>query len=97
MQNLWNTEKQWLLERLKKEILSGSTLARPDPYRKLYIKTDWYKDGMGAVLLQAYVSEESRKSEAQEKAGGKCEFEKFLGGIRLRTIYLISISIALSL
>ena len=47
---------------------------------------------MGAVLLQADVSEESRKSEAQEKAGRKCEFENYLEGIHLQPISFISIS-----
>ena len=46
-------------------------MARPDPYIRFYIKTDWYKDGLGLVLLQAYVSEEAKKSEAQEKDYGK--------------------------
>ena len=62
MQNLWNTEDQRLLERLKKDILSGPTLERPDPSRMYYINIDWSKDGMIAVLLQAYVSEEAIKS-----------------------------------
>ena len=41
MQNLWNLEYQRLLERLNKDILSGPTLAIPDPYRRLYINTYW--------------------------------------------------------
>ena len=56
MQNLWSKEDQRLLERIKKDILSGPTLAIPDPYRRFYIKIDWSKDGMLAVLLQAYLS-----------------------------------------
>ena len=51
LQNLWNLEDQRLLERLKKYILSGPTLVRPDPSRMFYTKTDWYKYGMGEVLL----------------------------------------------
>ena len=58
-----------LLERLNKDILLGPTLAKPDPSRRFYINTDWYKYGMGAVLLQTDVSEEARKSKAQEKDG----------------------------
>ena len=52
MQNLWNPEDQGLLERLKKDILSGPTLSRPDPARMFYIRTDCSKYGMVAVLLQ---------------------------------------------
>ena len=61
IQNLWNIEDQRLLERLKKEISSGPNLARSYPSRRLYINTDWYKDGMEILLLQADVSEEARK------------------------------------
>ena len=53
------------MERLKKEILSGPTYTIPEPSRRFYIKTNWSKDGMGAVLLQAYVSEEEIITEAQ--------------------------------
>ena len=70
IQNLRNTEYHRLPEHLKKNILLGSNLSRPDPYRRFYIKTDWSKDGMGVVILQADISAESRKSEAQEKDGG---------------------------
>ena len=62
MQNLWNQDYQRLLEGLKKDILSGPTLARPYPSRRFYINTDWYMVRMGAVLLQVNVSEEAIKS-----------------------------------
>ena len=45
------------MERSKKDILSGPTLSRPDPSKRLYIKTYWFKDGMVAVLMQSDVSE----------------------------------------
>ena len=50
------------MERLNKEILSGTTLARTDPSIRFYIKIDWSKDGMGEVLFQENVSEEAIKS-----------------------------------
>ena len=78
--------------KVKERNLSGPYLARPDPCRRLYIKTEWSNYGMWAVLFQEDVSEEARKSEAQEKDGGKCEFDKSLEGISLRKIYFISIS-----
>ena len=55
MQNLWNIEDLGLLERFKKDTLSGPTLEKPDLSRSFYINTYWVKDGMGAVLLQADV------------------------------------------
>ena len=42
-----------LLERLKGDIWEGPTLARTDPSQRFYIDTDWSKDGIGSVLLQA--------------------------------------------
>ena len=52
---------------------------------------------MGAVILQADVSAEARKSEAKEKYSEKCEFDKSLEGIYLRPISFISISTVLPL
>ena len=54
-----------LMERLKKDILLGLTLERPDPSRRFLIKIDWSKDGMVVVLLQADVSEEAINIAAQ--------------------------------
>ena len=50
-QNLWNTEDQRLLERLKKDILSGPNLARPDPSRRFYIRLVPAQDGLFALTL----------------------------------------------
>ena len=55
--NLWNIEDQRLQERLKKDILSGPTLAIPDPSISFYIKIYRSKYGMGTVILQSDVSE----------------------------------------
>ena len=86
MQKLWNSEYQRLLEWLKKDILSGRTLAIPDPSIRSFIKIYWTKDVMGAVIMQEDVSAEAIKSEAQEKDGEKCEFDKSLEGMRLLPI-----------
>ena len=90
MHNLCNIEDQRLLEQLKRYILSGTTLSIPYPSRRFYIKTDWSKYGMGALLLQTDVSEEARESKAQQKYCGKCEFEKSLEGMHLQPFYFIS-------
>ena len=74
MHNLWNIEDQRLLEWLKKDILSGTNLSRPDPSIRLYINTDWSKDGMGAVLLQSYVSTEARNLEAKKRMAESINF-----------------------
>ena len=97
MQNLWNPKHQRLIEWLKKEILSGPTLSILDLSRRFYIRTDWSKDGMGAVLMQSDVSEEARKPEAQEKEVRKYEFLKSLEVMRLQPLYFISGSTLLPL
>ena len=97
MQNLWNLEDQKLLERLKKDNLSGPSLSRPYPSIRLYIMTDWSEDGMGAVPMQADVSGESINAEAQGKDGRKCRFDKSLEVFHLRPISFISRSIVLPL
>ena len=92
MHNLWNPEDQRLLERLKKYILSGRSLARPDTNKTFYTKIDCFKYRIGEVILQADVSAEAIKSEAKEKYSGKCGFYKSLEGMRLWYISFISIS-----
>ena len=69
-------------------------LSRLDPSIRFYINIYCSEDGMGAVLIQADVSAEAIKSEAQEKDVEKCEFDKSLEGMRLRPIYFISRSTA---
>eukprot|EP00957_Ditylum_brightwellii_P066131 5018059-Ditylum_brightwellii.AAC.1 len=65
-------------------------LARPDPTQRFYLKTDWSKEGMGAVLLQADDSPDARAAEEEEQKGGKCEFDRSLGGLKLRPVAFIS-------
>ena len=53
MQRLCIEEYQKLFGRLKYDIVSRPTLARPDSSQRFDIKIDWYKDGMGALIFQA--------------------------------------------
>eukprot|EP00957_Ditylum_brightwellii_P168914 12856962-Ditylum_brightwellii.AAC.1 len=48
MTQLWSQECEELLRRLKEDVIKGPMLARPDPTRRFYLKTDWSKNGMGA-------------------------------------------------
>ena len=75
MTALWGPQEEALLEELKQAIVEGPMLARPDPSRRFYVKTDWSKEGIGAVLLQAEDTPEARKAEREEIEGGKCEFK----------------------
>ena len=51
MQKLWTPENQREMENLKEDIVVGPMLARPDPSHRSYINKDWYKYGMGVVIL----------------------------------------------
>ena len=57
MQNLWMPEEKMLLYQLKEGIMEGTMFEIPDPYQRFYIKTDWNKEGIEAVLLQSYYLE----------------------------------------
>eukprot|EP00957_Ditylum_brightwellii_P061564 4671783-Ditylum_brightwellii.AAC.1 len=90
MTQLWSKECEELLRQLKEDVIKGPMLARPDPTRRFYLKTDWSKNGMGAVLLQADDSPEARVAKQKEAGGGKCEFDKSAHGLRLRPIAFVS-------
>jgi hypothetical protein len=90
LKELWNKSDDELLTKLKKDILDGPVMKRPDPNRRYYLKTDWSADAQGAVLLQAGCSKEEEDAMMREVAGGKCEFDKTVNGLRLRPISFIS-------
>ena len=41
MTELWTTQHNEILEQLKKDVIAGPVLARPDPLRHFYLKTNW--------------------------------------------------------
>ena len=86
MTELWTTQHDEILAQLKKDVIAGPILARSDPSRHFYLKTDWSKDKMGAVLLLADDSPTASTAEDRERAGGKCDFDCTKSGLRLRPI-----------
>src|SRR5210317_831761 len=90
VRKLWTKTDDEQLERLKDSIISGPVLKRPNPKRRFYLKTDWSSNAMGAVLLQADITEEAEEAMLREIRGGKCEFDKAIKGLRLRPIAFIS-------
>ena len=69
MSELWLEECHNFLVWLKLSILKGPMLARPEPRRRLYLNTDWSKDVMGDVLLQADESPEAKAAKKREVEG----------------------------
>ena len=88
--NEFEETHQKLLDELREDVLSEPVLARPDPDRRFYLKTDWSKHGMGATLLQAEDTPEARAAEEAEARGEPCSFDKTRSGVRLKPITFIS-------
>ena len=88
---LWEPPDLLLLEQLKEEVIDGIVLARPDYSRRFYLKTDWSKHGMAAVLCQADPNcPESVAAEQSEAAGGPCLLDKSKTGPRLVPILFLA-------
>ena len=63
--------------------MEGPNLEILDTYQIFHINTFRSNDGMVEVILQAYYLVGAKKSEAQEQAGLKSEFDKSLEGLYL--------------
>jgi hypothetical protein len=86
LQAQWMEEDDELLEELKQAILDNPALKQPVANRRFYLKTDWSCNAQGAVLVQAGCSDKEEAALNRELKGGACEFEKTMGGSRLRPI-----------
>jgi hypothetical protein len=88
---LWEPQDLNLLDQLKGEVINGLVLARPDYNRGFYLKTDWSKHGMAAVLCQAdHNCPESVAAEQAEGAGSPCLFDRAKTGPRLIPILFMA-------
>ena len=85
---VWDREDDELMKELIDELIARPTLARPDYTRRFYLKTDWCRLGMAAVLLQADpANTEAKEHETQEtQEGSACVFDKHVHTLRLRPI-----------
>jgi len=86
----WTQEDDCILDDLKETVLSAPILQRPNPKRRYFLKTDWCKDGMAAVLLQRDDSPEAAAAEERENQGEPCEFDLTQTGLRLHPIKFIA-------
>jgi Reverse transcriptase (RNA-dependent DNA polymerase)/RNase H-like domain found in reverse transcriptase len=84
----WKSTDTELLNTLLDELITRPTLARPDYTRRFYLKTDWCRLGMAAVLLQAdpedNIAKESERQETEDATA--CAFDKHMHIMRLRPI-----------
>ena len=92
MQGTWTDEDSKLMTELIDELIKRPTLARPDYTRRFYLKTDWCRLGMAAVLLQADPTDndatEHERTETED--GEHCKFDKHMHQLRLRPLAFAS-------
>jgi hypothetical protein len=81
---MWTPKCEALLVCLKENILEGILLARAYSSEQFYLKTEWSKDGMGTVLLQAKYTPSSIVAARIEDDGDT------KGGCRIWPIVLFS-------
>ena len=87
LSDIWTEADTTNMMELLEELMTRPVLARPDYTRRFYLKTEWCRLGMAAVLLQADPADSTAtEAEAQETAGGPCRFDKSNHKLRLRPI-----------
>ena len=82
----WLAELSSLFTDLKKSITSSPVLARFNPLKLTFLKTDWISEGMGWILIQPADDEESTKVATILKETGKCLFDLTKNGARLKPV-----------
>ena len=76
-----------LFEELKVGVTSSPILARFDPDKPTFLKTDWSAEGMGWILMQPADDAESQKASALLKKTGECLFDLSMTGARLKPVF----------
>lgn len=91
LRHIWTEDDTKTMNELLDELTSRPVLARPDYTRRFYLKTDWCRLGMAAVLLQADPEDPiAMEAEREETQGKACSFDKHLHKLRLRPIAFAS-------
>lgn len=80
----WGPEDNQLLAKLKQALLDEPILKRPDFKQRFFLKTDWSRLAMGAVLCQA---EDPGEATGDPK---ECPYDKTLTGLRLQPVAFIA-------
>ena len=82
----WTPTLITLFNEMKTAITSSPVCARFDPYKPIFLKTDWSAEGMGYILMQPDESEESRAAMKLFKETGDCVFDLTKSGPRLKPV-----------
>ena len=87
-QSAWTSELIALFEELKIAITSSPILARYDPSKPTFIKTDWCALGMAFIIMQPDSSKESKAATTILLNQGICQFDMSSDGARVSTYNL---------
>ena len=85
-ENAWTEELKSLFSDLKQCITSSPVLARFDPNKPTFLKTDWSSEGMAYILMQPSDDAESQKAMKLLEKSGICKFELSKDGARLKPV-----------
>ena len=81
---VWTPALIELFEDIKKRITLSPVLARYDPSKPKFLKTNWNAEGMGWIMMQPADDEESVAATALLLSTGECKFDLTKIGARLR-------------
>ena len=82
----WTQELIQLFNDIKLCIISSPVLARYNPDKPTFLKTDWSAEGMGWILMQPADDSISVAATKTLLSGGKCLFDLTKSGARLQPI-----------
>lgn len=82
----WSPERITLFEELKVILTSLLVLARFDPEKPTFIKTDWVAEGIRWILIQPADDTESTKATKLLLETGECLFDLCKDGPRLQPV-----------
>ena len=80
----WTQESLELFNDIKICITSSPVLARYDPAKPTFLKTDWSAEGMGWIMMQPADDDESIAATKILLETGECLFDLTKNGARLR-------------
>ena len=82
----WTPSTIKLFNDFKTSITSAPVLARFDPTKPLFLKTDWSAEGMGWILMQPSNDAASTSALQLLNKTGECTFDLSMSGARLQPL-----------
>jgi len=83
----WTPEFIKLFEELNFSATSSPIIARFDPNKPTFLRTDSSAEGMGWILMQPADDADLQKASALLKKTGECLFDLSMAGARLKLVF----------